>query len=82
MSCLVKYRPTAGYQIHMKLDALMQTVIPVASGRSNLKREVESFQYGGHLFHTAGTGFVQYYLSLKFSRETANINVKQELSSS
>jgi len=28
------------------------------------------------LFHTAGTGFVRYYISLKFSRKTANINVK------
>jgi len=56
----------------MKLDVLMQTEIPVTSGRSNLKREVELFQYGGLLFHTARTGFVQYYISLKFSRKTAN----------
>ena len=54
----------------MKLDALMQTEIPVTSGKSNLKGEVELFQYGGSLFHTAGTGFVQYYI--KFSRKTAN----------
>jgi len=67
-SPVVKY--TAGYQIHMKLDALMQTEIPVTSGKSNLKGEVELFQYGGSLFHTAGTGFVQYYI--KFSRKTAN----------
>jgi len=60
----------------MKLDALMQTEIPVMTGKSNLKREVELFQYGDLLFHTAGTGFVRYYISLKFSRKTANINVK------
>jgi len=42
-SPVVKY--TAGCQIHMKLDALMHTEIPVTSGRSNLKGEVELFQY-------------------------------------
>jgi len=26
-----------------------------------LKREVELLQYGGLLFHSAGTGFVRYY---------------------
>jgi len=41
-----------------------------------LKREVELFQYGGLLFHSAGTGFVRYYISLKFSRKNANINYK------
>ena len=65
-SSIVKY--TAGCQIHMKLDALMQTEIPVTSGMSNLKGEAELFQYSGLLFHTAGTGFVKYYISLKFSR--------------
>jgi len=35
------------------------------------------FPYGGVLFHTAGTGFVRYYISLKFSRKTANIYVKK-----
>jgi len=34
----------------MKLDALMQTEIPVTSGRSNFKKEVELLQYGGLLF--------------------------------
>ena len=52
----------------------MQTEIPVMSEKSNLK--VELFQYGGLLFHAAGTGFVQYYILLTFSRKTANINVK------
>jgi len=41
-----------------------------------LKREVELLQYGGLLFHSATTGFVRHYISLKFSRKTANINVK------
>jgi len=41
-----------------------------------LKREVELFHYGDLLFHTAGSGFVRYYISLKFSTKTANINVK------
>jgi len=54
---------TVGCQIHMKLASLMQTEIPVTSGRSNLKEEVELFQYGSLLFHTTGTGFVQYYIS-------------------
>jgi len=44
---------------HMKLEALMQTEIPVTSGRSNLKGGVELFHYDGILFHTAVTGFVQ-----------------------
>ena len=56
----------------------MQTKIPLTSGRLNLKREVGLFQYGGILFHTAGTGFMQYYISLKLSRKkTANINVEK-----
>jgi len=38
----------------------MQTEIPMTSRRSNLKGEVELFQYGGLLFHTVGTGFIQY----------------------
>ena len=43
-----------------------------------LKREVELFQYGGGpLFHAAGIGFVRYYISLAFSRKTANINAKK-----
>jgi len=42
-----------------------------------LKWEVELFQYGGLLFHAAGTGCVGYYVSLTFSRKTANINVKK-----
>ena len=68
---------SAGCQIHMKLDALMQTDIPMTSGRSNnFKKEVELFQCGSILFHNAGTGFVQYYVSLTFSRKTTNINVK------
>ena len=58
-----------------RVDAKLQTEIPMTSGRSNLKGEVELFQYGGLLFHTAGTGFVQYYISLKFSRKTANIGL-------
>jgi len=58
-SSVVKYN--AGCHIHMKLDALMQTEIPETSGRSNAKAEVELFQYGGLVFHAAGTGFVQYY---------------------
>jgi len=29
------------------------------------------------LFHAAGIGFVRYYISLAFSRKTANINVKK-----
>ena len=40
----------------------MQTEIPVTSEKSKLKREVELFQYGGLLFHAAGTGFVWYYI--------------------
>jgi len=43
----------------MKLDVLMQTEIPMPSGRSNLKRAVELFHYGRLLFHTAGSGFVR-----------------------
>jgi len=58
----------------MTLDALMQTEIPVTTGRSNSKGEV---QYGGLSFHTAGNGFVQYYISLKFSRKTANKKYKK-----
>ena len=72
-SSVAKY--TAGCQIHMKLDGMMQNEIPETSGKSNLNREVELFQCVGLLFHTAGTGFVQYYISIKFSRKTANINV-------
>ena len=57
--------------------ALMETKIPVTSGKSNLKfRKVELFQYGALLLYTAGTDFVRYYIPLKFSRKTANINVK------
>jgi len=56
--------------------ALMQTEIPVTSGKSNLiklRKEVELFlQYGGLLFHAGGTGFVRYYISLVFRRKTAN----------
>jgi len=51
-----------GCHIHMKLDVLMQTEIPVTSGRLNLKGEVELLQHGGLLFLTAGTGFVRYYI--------------------
>jgi len=59
---VVKY--TADCQIHMKLDAMIQTQIPVTSGRSNLKGGVELFQYDGLLFHTTGTGFVQYCINV------------------
>ena len=55
----------------------MQTQIPVRSENVKLKREVELFEYGGLLFHAAGIGFVRYYISLAFSRKTANINVKK-----
>ena len=44
----------------------------MTSGRSKLKGEVELFQYGGLLFHTAGTGFVQYDIPLKFSSKTVH----------
>ena len=56
----------------------MQSKIPVMSGKSNLgpKREVDLLQYGGLLFQAVGTGFVRYYISLVFSRKTANLNVK------
>jgi len=60
-------------QSHMKLDALMQTEV---SGKSNLKGEVELFQYGGLLFRSAGTGFVRHCISLKFNGRPANIHVK------
>jgi len=73
-SSVVKY--TAGCQIHKTLDALMQTEIPITTGRSNSKGKV---QYGGLSLHTAGNGFVQYYISLKFSRKTANTNVKNNV---
>jgi len=66
MSQVVKY--AMGCHIHMKLDALMQTEIPVRDEwKVKLKREVELFHYGGLLFHTARTGFVRYYIPLKFS---------------
>jgi len=42
-----------------------------------LKREVELLHYGSVLFHSAGTGFVRYYISLKFSRKTENIKCKK-----
>ena len=45
-----------------------------------LKRKVELFQYGALLLYTAGTGFVRYYISLKFSTKTANINVNKNSS--
>jgi len=51
----------------------MQTEIPLTSGRLNLKREVGLFQYGAILFHIAGTGFVQYYIYLKFIRKKLQI---------
>jgi len=62
ISTVVKY--TAGCQIHMKLDTLMQPEIPLTSGRLKLNGEVELFPHGGLLFPTVGTGFVQYYISL------------------
>jgi len=44
------------------------------NGRLNLNGKVEL------LLHTAGTGFAQYYTSLKFSRITANIDVNKKAS--
>jgi len=57
------------WPISTKFDTVMQ-FRPCADAnwdssdewKVKLKREVELFQYGGLLFHAAGTGFVRHYI--------------------